>query len=360
MRTRRSLLLPLVAVLGVACASAATGGPATAAPDTTVPDTTVPAATTAAPAGTDSTAHATAIAPTVGSVAPAVPAIGTVVERTIVTPDGRSRRYRVYVPSRVPDGPLPLLLAFHGGTGWGAQFEKNSGFDELAEANGFLVAYPDGVGAGVDESANRTWNGGDCCGAAARKQVDDVAFVSTLLDTLEGDYSIDLSRVFAAGHSNGGILAYRLACELSERIVAVGLQSGSMEIADCSPSAPVSLLHIHGTDDSNLPIDGGRGADTIADVDFHSPRDSVQAFATADGCRPEPVVAVDANNPDLTVSAWPGCGEGAEVRFVAVTGAAHSWMGHTPSNPTAAPAYQGLDSSFEIVSFLLAHPRTTP
>jgi len=253
---------------------------------------------------------------------------------------------------------VPVLLAFHGGTGWGKQFERNSGFDELAEANGFLVVYPDGVGTGANEVTNRTWNGGDCCGAAARNNIDDVAFVAQLLNTLEADYDVDTTRVFATGHSNGGILSYRLACELSDRIVAVGLQAGTLGVAGCAPNNPVSLLHIHGEADTNLPIDGGIGPDSIAGVDFTSPRLAVQAFAVADGCAATPTIADDVLNADLTVSTWTECRDGVEVKFVAVAGAAHSWMGHVPSNPAATPAYMGLDSSYEIVAFLLAHPRT--
>lgn len=312
--------------------------PSTTETSTTVPSTTVPAADVVVLAG--------------------VAATGSKIDDSIVTPDGRTRTYRVYVPSALPIGPAPLLLAFHGGTGWGAQFEKNSGFDELAEANGFIVVYPDGVGSGAAETTNRTWNGGNCCGAAARNDVDDVAFVDHLLDTLEGEYAIDRARVFAGGHSNGGILSYRLACDLSDRIVAVGLQSGTLEIDTCAPTTPVSLLHIHGSADSNLPIDGGRGATSIANVDFNSPRVAVQTFAVADGCAAEPTATTDATNPDLAISTWTGCSGGTEVRFVAVAGATHPWMGHTPSNPAAPPACQGIDSSYEIVEFLLQHPRT--
>jgi len=293
-----------------------------------------------------------------GAALPGIAATGDVIDSTLVTADGRTRVYRTYIPSNLPDGPVPVLLAFHGGTGWGKQFERNSGFDELAEANGFLVVYPDGIGTGAGEATNRTWNGGECCGAAARNNVDDVAFVARLLDTLEADYDVDTARVFAAGHSNGGILSYRLACELSDRIVAVGLQAGTLGVDDCSPSRPVSLLHIHGEADRNLPIDGGVGPDSIAGVDFTSPRLAVRTFAVADGCTADPMVTGDAANADLTVSTWSGCDGAAEVKFVAVAGAAHSWMGHVPSNPTALPAYQGLDASYEIVAFLLAHPRT--
>ena len=205
----------------------------------------VPVATTGpATTGSATTGSATTLAPVeLVAALPGVTATGVVVESTLVTADGRTRVYRTYVPSALPDGPVPLLLAFHGGTGWGRQFERNSGFDELAESNGFLVVYPDGVGSGADETTNRTWNGGECCGAAARNNVDDVAFVSQLLDTLAVEYDIDSTRVFIAGHSNGGILSYRLACELSDRIVAVGLQAGTIGIQNCAPSSPITAAH---------------------------------------------------------------------------------------------------------------------
>ena len=173
------------------------------------------------------------------------------------------------------------------------------------------------------------------------------------------EYDIDSTRVFIAGHSNGGILSYRLACELSDRIVAVGLQAGTIGIQNCAPSSPVSLLHIHGEADKNVPIDGGEGPDSLAGVNFTSPRAAVQTFAISNGCSSEPEVAGGADNADLTISTWAGCEGGAKVQFVAIAGAAHSWMGHVPSDPAVLLAYQGLDASYEIVAFLLAQPRAS-
>jgi len=367
----RILLGPLLAVALAACSDTSTVEPigttpvsaatTTVAPEATLETATTVATTTVAPATTTvpTTALPTTTLGAAGvTVLPAVPAIGGSTDDSIVTPDGRTRTYHVYVPSQLPAGPVPLLLAFHGGTGWGQQFERSSGFDGLAEANGFIVVYPDGVGNGADETNLRTWNGGGCCGAAARHNVDDVGFVNQLLDTLEATYSIDTHRVFATGHSNGGILSYRLACELSDRIVGAGLQSGTLEIDRCSPTQPVSLLHIHGTADTNLPIDGGRGADSIAGVDFVSPRKSIGTLAVADGCTTATVEAIiDPTNPDITIRDWTGCTAGAEVKWMEVRGAGHGWMGRTSANPNAAPAYQGLDASLTIVTFLLEHPR---
>ena len=290
---------------------------------------------------------------------PAVDPVGTVVEGTIRTPDGLTRRYRLYVPSSLPAGErVPLLVALHGGTGWGAQFELNSGFDGLAESNRFLVVYPDGTNSRADSTTLLTWNGGVCCGAAADRNLDDVRFISLLLDELERTRPVDTSRVFATGHSNGAILAYRLACEMSDRISAIGLQSGVIGVP-CQPARPVSVFHLHGLADTNIPIDGGRGSG-IAGVSFPSPRIAPTTFAELDRCSAGPVDAPDPSNADVSSRTWSECAEHREVRFVTVTGASHAWMGHSAASAGAATLvgtpYQGFDASRAIWSFLAAQP----
>lgn len=378
---RRCLGAGFFVVLGalVVSACAATSEPTIGPIAAGSTSTSVVGSTTTAPAITTSTittstvvtASATAESttsmpmndiydPYAGTLA-GVPAIGSVTDGTLRTADGRTRRYRLYVPSSLAAGqPAPLLVALHGGLGSSAQFAANSGFDELAEANGFIVVYPDGIGARPDGSGPQTWNGGYCCGPAVRQDVDDVGFIRLLLDTLAADLSIDPARVVAAGHSNGAILAYRLACELSDRIVGIGVQAGSLGVDACTPSQVVSVIHLHGTADTNHPIDGGRGSG-VAGVEFRSARAAVEALAAADGCADEPRSSTDPSNPDLAVATWSGCGSGVEVRYVVVDGATHAWMGH-PAASAAAAAYVGepyadLDASRAIWSFLATHPR---
>jgi polyhydroxybutyrate depolymerase len=284
------------------------------------------------------------------------------VTRSITTTDGHTRTFHLYVPRSLPrHEAVPLLVALHGGFGSGEQFEANSGFDRLADAHHFIVAYPDGTpirssGALADA---RVWNGGRCCGSAARQQVDDVAFVSQLIDRIERGHDIDNHRVYAAGHSNGAIMSYRLACELSDKIVAVGVQAGSLEVDTCQPSEPVSVLHIHGTADRNIPIDGGRG-DGVARIAFQPPRDATLAFARADGCSDSSATTTSSDNPDVSIETWQPCRDGTEVQFVSVAGASHAWMGRASTRAgralTGAP-YMKYDSSAAIWSFLAAHPR---
>jgi polyhydroxybutyrate depolymerase len=292
------------------------------------------------------------------SVHPAVEPAPTTADGTITTADGRARTYHLYVPTIL--GPkAPLLIALHGGTGWGKQFERNSGFDGLAEANGFIVVYPDGIGVGADGTDLRTWNGGGCCGPAAKQQVDDVAFIRQLIADLRAQHDIDPSRVFATGHSNGGILALRLACELADQIAAIGVQSSALEVDTCAPTQPVSVLQIHGAADQNVPIDGGVGPNGISGVSFNKPRDAATTLAAADGCPGDPVTEQDTTNADLSTSTW-SCPHDVQVAFVEVAGANHAWMGHTSGGSgRVGPPYTKLDSSLVIWSFLSQHPRVT-
>ncbi|MEP6623159.1 MAG: PHB depolymerase family esterase [Acidimicrobiia bacterium] len=277
------------------------------------------------------------------------------------TVDGRTRTYRVHVPPRIDSSALvPVVLALHGGVGSGAQFERNSGFDALADRNRFVVVYPDGIpigGASVF-ARGRVWNGGKCCGPAATGDVDDVTFLTRVIDSVRGRFHGDPRRVFVTGHSNGAIMAYRLACERADRIAAIGVQAGTLEIPTCSPSRPVSVLHIHGTADRNIPIGGGRGIG-MSGTDFFPPQQAVEILAGADRCPARPTVRVDAENSDVSTRTWSPCGQGTAVEFVTVTGAPHAWMGH-PSSTVASPAgsrHEGYDSSAAIWTFFAAHGR---
>jgi polyhydroxybutyrate depolymerase len=341
---QRTLSVLVAALALAACSSAPAATESTPASPTTQPTQT---AAPSDPATTTSTTSTTTIAPDVTLAAATTPT-GTVTHGTI-GPDGRS--YRLYVPATLPDGPVPLFIGLHGGTGWGDQFAFTNRIEGLAESNGFIVIHPDGVPQ--PNTRGRVWNGGMCCGIAARENVDDVAFIDAVIDQVESDHDIDERRVFAFGHSNGGIMSYRLACELSDRIVGIGVVAGTLGIDDCAPTQPVSIMHIHGTADQNLPIDGGIGPKSIAGVDFPPPRDGFATLAAADAC-PAPTTTVEGA---VTTESSP-CTAGTAVAFVTIEGAEHPWPGGTPgSSPNIGDGYAGYDATSELVAFLLAHPR---
>ncbi len=132
--------------------------------------------------------------------------------------DGRDRHYTVHEPAKAgQDSPLPVVLVFHGGGSNAGVMARYAKMNDKADDAGFLVVYPSGTGR-----AKRilTWNGGDCCGYAARQKVDDVKFVDQMLDDLAKRYRIDKRRVYATGISNGAMISYKLAAELADRIAA--------------------------------------------------------------------------------------------------------------------------------------------
>jgi polyhydroxybutyrate depolymerase len=256
------------------------------------------------------------------AVAPAVEAVGAVSHGSLVV-GGRERTYRTYVPRSLPAGPVPLFIGLHGGTGWADQFADNDHIEGLAESNGFLVVHPDGVKVGAGPGG--VWNGGVCCAVAVREGVDDVGFVDALVDELAAEHDVDPARVFAFGHSNGGVMSYRLACELSGRIVGVGVVAGTLGVDRCEPARPVSVVHVHGTADENVPLAGGTGSRSVAGVSWPPPREGFATLAERDGCPP----AVEHEDGDVTTAARAPCRDGAAAAFVTIEGAGHAWPGGT-------------------------------
>lgn len=180
------------------------------------------------------------------------PASRTPVQHGELTVDEESRTYRVFAPANLADNARPpLVIALHDAFGSPDSFQETTQLDDAATAGQFVVAYP--------ETLEGTWNGGFCCGRAraADQDVADVAFLTRLLDELEDSHDIDTDRVYATGSSNGAIMAYRLACEASERIVAVAALGGTMVTDDCAPSQPVGILAVHGIEDGHVPYEGG-------------------------------------------------------------------------------------------------------
>lgn len=260
---------------------------------------------------------------------------------------GRERSRRLYVPGTLPPaGPAPLVIGLHGGLGSGEQFAESSGFDAQAEAGGFLAVYPDGIARPL--LGIRTWNGGGCCGFAVQQGVDDVGFIAALIDTLSGRFAIDPGRVYAVGHSNGGILAYQLACELSDRIVGIGVVAGSLEVP-CDAPLPVSVLSIHGDADTSHPLEGGMGADSLVNVDFASVSAALDRWVALNGCIAEP--SLEVTGP-ITLTRWPGCEAGTVVESQIVAGASHAWPGGAATGPLRPQPSMDLDATQALWEFL--------
>ena len=253
------------------------------------------------------------------------------------TLDGRERGYLVRVPPGATDDPLPVVVALHGGGGNASQFKRGSGLDEVADREGFLAVYPFGTGRRRDRML--TWNAGDCCGVAQSEDVDDVAFIVAVVDHVAERWPVDRRRVYATGHSNGGMMAYRLAAEAGDRFAAVGPVSGAM-IVDPPDRAgrPVPILHIHSVDDPRALYEGGLGPPfpfTTSRVEHRPVLDGLAYWADRNGCPADPVEGETLYGEDGTLNAgqtatrleYSPCDSGAVVTHIRLTGAGHGWPG---------------------------------
>ena len=228
-----------------------------------------------------------------------------------MTIEGVQRTYLVVRPAGVDSAhAIPLVIALHGYTLNATWMESNTGFDEEAAREGFVVVYPQGI--------KNSWNAGTCCGHNAG---DDVGFIRNLIDRLVAGGEVDPRRVFVTGMSNGAAMAQRVACELADRVTAVASVSGSLLVESCVPSRPVSVLEIHGTEDSVIPFRGGFTSGLGA---FPSTMSVMETWERVDGCADPAVVT---RSGSTTTSSWGACHSGAVVMLAAIAGGKHVWFG---------------------------------
>lgn len=272
--------------------------------------------------------------------------------------DRRSRTYRIHVPkTHAGSTPYPVVLAFHGGGSNAEQMAKFCGLNEKADQAGFLVVYPSGSGR-LDQVL--TWNGGNCCGYAMQQKIDDVAFVRALLDDLGKVVRIDPKRVYATGMSNGAILAYRLASELSDRIAAIAPVGGPMGTQTCNSRRPVPVIHFHGTDDQFAPFKGGRGEKGVSGTDFLSVEDSIRAWVKANGCpdrcHEEKLPNRVRDGTTVTTKTYGPGKDGAEVVLVVIDGGGHTWPGREPLLRYLGKSTKNVSANDLMWEFFRRHP----
>ena len=258
--------------------------------------------------------------------------------------DGTDRVMRVHVPASYdPTRATPVVLGFHGYTLSGDLQASASHMEAKADTAGFITVHPDGTGG------LKGWNAGDCCGTAASSGVDDVGLVTAILDRLEAEMCIDPARVYATGFSNGGFLSHRLACELSDRIAAIGPVSGVMGMDACSPGRPVPVFHVHGTDDAIVPYNGGGISG------FRSVADTIADWANRNQC-PAGAPSVTYDNGDARCETYAGCAGGADVTLCTITGGGHQWPGGE-NFPGGGHLSTDLIATDAMWDFFVAHPR---
>lgn len=306
------------------------GTPSTSGGEASGDSSGAPAETSSAEATSDPTADPTTGDDTGAPACPDEPLPPG--DHTIeVQHDGYARSAILHVPPGV-DGtaPAPLVFNFHGFTSNAGQQVLFSGMNTLADAEGFLVVYPDGI--------NSSWNAGACCGDAMSQNIDDVGFVRALHAELTTRACVDARRVYSTGMSNGGFISNRLACEAADLFAAIGPVSAVNGMDACSPSRPVPVIAFNGTADILVPYDGGG---------FISVAESFAGWAERDGCpgAPAPDMAAGAASSET----YARCSDGAQVTQWTLEGMGHCWPGN-PLCPFGA-ASTDIDANGEMWAF---------
>lgn len=269
--------------------------------------------------------------------------------------DGKTRRYVLYIPPTLNRAhPAPLVLAFHGGGGHAEMMadDERYGLIRAAQQNGFIVAFPNGFSR-LPRGRLATWNAGGCCGGARDSGSDDVGFSRAVVADIARKIAVDRDRIFAIGMSNGGMMAYRLACEAADLFRAVAAVAGTEAVAHCQPSRPIPILHIHAKDDTHVLFAGGAGPDAFRDtdkvMDFVSVPETLQRWVRRNACESPPQRTL--TRPGAWCDTYSACREGAQVRLCVTAEGGHSWPGADRVRRGKASASQALDANEMIWEF---------
>jgi polyhydroxybutyrate depolymerase len=263
-----------------------------------------------------------------------------------IVSSGGKREYLLYVPKSYDSRkPAPLVISLHGAGGWPVQQRDMSGWNALAESQGFIVAYPSGSGVGP-----RIWNVNRGAGL-----MRDVRFISDLIDKLAASYNIDQTRIYANGLSNGGGMSFVLSCTLSNRIAAVGMVGAAQSLpwSWCTDHRPVPMIAFHGTADPMALYNGGMS--WVTPEPFPAVPTWTANWARRNRCRPEPVESAFA--ADVTRIEYTNCADDAAVVLYRIEGGGHSWPGGEPMPEWfVGPTTRNLDATREMWAFFRAHP----
>ena len=245
------------------------------------------------------------------------------------------RTYNIHLPKNYKSNSYyPLILGFHGGQqvatssqGW-KLFAYQSKLSEKADSADFIVVYPEGMVL----NKNRSWNAGNCCPPAMNLNIDDIGFIDNLLDKLFSNYPIDTTRVYATGSSNGGMLCYRLACELSNRFAAIASNACSQMYFPCNPSNRIPIISFHSKIDPIVPINGGMGGAIPLTTTYFPSQDSIlNLWSTKNNCQTRDTI-INGNGNDYDYIKIHNCSCNVEIHHYSTTDGSHSWPGGNPNN----------------------------
>ncbi len=272
-----------------------------------------------------------------------------------LTVDRRERSFLVHVPSKYdPKKPTPVVLALHGMAMNGPMMVWFSGLTKKADEAGFIVVYPSGTGT----EPFLTWNAGGFQGKMAEGMADDVAYIGKLLDDLSTAVNVDQKRVYACGISNGGMMCYRLAAELSDRIAAIAPVAGTIAIEESKPTRPVPVIHFHGTKDDLVPFEIAKGK-TPPFMRLKGVEDSIQTWVKLNGCDKKPntdTLSKDGDEMKVIRTCYGGGKDGAEVVLIVIEKGGHTWPGQKPPVGFLGKSAKNISANDLMWEFFQKHP----
>ena len=270
---------------------------------------------------------------------------------TIAFPTDRGN-VTLYAPSKMdPESPLPLVVSLHGYTSNAAEHENYFRLRNQVDARRFLLCVPNGS---LDSQGERFWNATEVCCDFEFRRPDDSGYLRSLIEDITDAYPVDTGSIHMVGHSNGGFMAYRAACDHSDLIASIASLAGATfnNPSDCQPDQPVHVLQIHGTQDDVIAFDGGCFVPFF--LCYPGALASIEIWADYNGCRgaAEEIAPLDlvsniggAETTRLAISG--DCFDRGETELWSIVGGNHG------------PNFNGNFSS-ELVDWLLAHRRDLP
>lgn len=261
----------------------------------------------------------------------------------VLVSGGLEREYIVHVPARRDSAvPVPLVISLHGGAIWPAAQRDISQWNRVADAHGFIVAYPSAIAG----RGPRAWRA-----SGGRGQRRDVQFIADLIDTLARRYRIDRARVYVDGLSNGGGMAFAVSCELADRVAAIGVVAPAIFLPwmSCRDHRPVPIIAFHGTADSAVPYTGGES--WVAPVVFPAIEAWTERWGVRNACRGWSDSTVAA---DVVRREYRGCA--APVVLFRIDGGGHTWPGGGDFPEWfVGRTTRSIDASAEMWSFYRPH-----